>query len=178
MDFFVKNTLIGLLAIFSISCSEAKPPPDASRKDILAWHAKHCFGSDTDVDFLLRNENPFQYTLIIDNFQKNYLTAGTLRILFINNISSFMKRIAESDTLKNTNGNHWFNLSAETQDYKGFTDTTMVAQVRLPSNLNVNWETMLYDERTFLKFLYVERNYNNKVEVHWYVPWLKPDYWK
>ena len=109
-----KHTLIGLLAILLVACSiePEKPPelpPDASRKDIIIWHAKHHFGLKTDIQFSPSDKGPFEYTLIVNYFDalQDYSTPSILRTDFIKKVSAFMGDTAKDDRLKeNTKGNH------------------------------------------------------------------------
>ena len=151
--------------------------PKADTKTILTTYAKHTFGN-ADIKLKIEDDlNPPAYRLKVEQF-RNAWSASSLRTTFTNDVSSFMKRIAEDSRLKKYNGDNQFFAYTETEDIRGVTDTSKAMSIILPTDLDVVWQSMWMDSDKFLKYLHHEsRNLNHNVWVNWYRPELKPEFW-
>ena len=180
MNSIVRYTAMNILAALSICCSDSEQPKptNGSPENLLTWYSKKHFGSDANVDVAkFPNFNPIDYYLTVDVY-RDVLTAEILRTTFFYEISSAMKSIAEDEQLKQFEGKHRFKLRIETTNRKGFTDTSNVIDVILPSNLDVNWQYMNSNVSSFLKYLNREGKTNPRVNVAWRIRAIKPEYWK
>ena len=152
--------------------------PDADAKTVLTNYAKHFFRG---ADFKLTindDEDPPRYRLKVEHYQNSW-SASSLRMNFVNTVSGIMKRFSEHPRLKKYDGDNQFFVYTETVDIRGVTDTSKAMSIILPNDLDVNWQSMRMDEEAFLKYLnYETRNRKPGVWVNWYLPEIRPDFWK
>ncbi len=100
---------------------------------------------------------------------------SSFRTNLFNDVSSLMKDFAEEDRVQL--GSAWFLISTETRNSRGFTDTSTAVNMKLPGDLDVNWDHFNLNAPAFLKFLNTEKDRNDDVRVDFYVRGIQPDSW-
>ena len=152
--------------------------PDADAKTVLTNYAKHFFrGADINLT-INEDQDPPRYRLKVEQFRLTW-SSNSLRTTFPNDVSTIMKRISKHPSIKKYEGSNQFFAYVETEDIRGVTDTSKAMSIILPNDLNVNWQSMMMDSEKFLRYLHHETtNFTSGVYVNWYLPQLKPEYWK